>query len=144
MTTNEPMTREQFDAIRERVDATTEGPWTRWAGLDDRDNSVASDGREDAPTVADVIPEKDDAAFIAHAREDVPALLAEVERRGARLTVDDDMVERAKRAFGAATAQVSSIPLGMSEAMFIDSVGLQHQHAIRAALNAALGIGEDA
>ena len=47
-------------------------------------------------------------------------------------------------AVGAATAQVSSIPLGMSEDMFIDSVGLQHQHAIRAALDAALGTGEGA
>lgn len=70
--------------------------------------------------------------------EDVSALLAEVERLRALDTVDDAMVERAKRAFGAATAQVSSIPLGMSEAMFIDSVGLQHQHAIRAAIDAAL------
>lgn len=64
--------------------------------------------------------------------------LAEVERLRARPTVDEDMAERAKRAFGAATAQVSSIPLGMSKDMFIDSVGLQHQHAIRAALDAAL------
>lgn len=71
-------------------------------------------------------------------------LIAEVERLRARLTVDDDMVKRAKRAFGAATAQVSSIPLGMSEHMFIDSVGLQHQYAIRAALDAALGTGEEA
>ena len=53
-------------------------------------------------------------------------------------------MERAKRAFGAAAAQVSSIPLGMSEDMFIDSVGLQHQHAIRAVLDAALGTGEGA
>ena len=75
---------------------------------------------------------------------DVCTLLAEVERLRALTTVDDAMVERAKRAFGAATAQVSSIPLGMSEDMFIDSVGLQHQHAIRAALDAALGTGEDA
>lgn len=71
-------------------------------------------------------------------------LIAEVERLRALTTVGDDMVERAKRAFGAATAQVSSIPLGMSEAMFIDSVGLQHQHAIRATLGAALGTGEGA
>lgn len=69
-------------------------------------------------------------------------LIAEVERLRALTTVGDDMVERAKRAFGAATAQVSSIPLGMSEDMFIDSVGLQHQHAIRAVLDAALGTGE--
>lgn len=71
-------------------------------------------------------------------------LIAEVERLRALATVDDAMVKRAKRAFGAAAAQVSSIPLGMSEDMFIDSVGLQHQHAIRAALDVALGTGEGA
>ena len=70
-------------------------------------------------------------------------LIAEVERLRARLTVDDAMVERATRAFGAATAQVSSVPLGMSEDIFMDSVGLQHLHAIRAVLDAALGTGEN-
>lgn len=77
-------------------------------------------------------------------RNVIVELLAEVKRLRALTTVTEDMVERAKRAFGAATAQVSSIPLGMSEHMFIDSVGLQHQHAIRAALDAALGTGEEA
>lgn len=75
---------------------------------------------------------------------DVDDLLAEVERLQARPAVDDDMMERATRAFGAATAQVSSVPLGMSEDTFMDSVGLQHLHAIRAALDAAFGTGERA
>lgn len=79
-TTSEPMTQEQLDAIQERTGNATIGPWVRWEGWDDTDNSVSSDGREDAPTVADVIPEKADAEFIYRAREDVPALLAEVER----------------------------------------------------------------
>lgn len=144
MTTNEPMTQERLDAIQERVGGITDGPWSYWSGRGYRENCVKSDSREDAPTVAEVIPEADDAVFIANAPQDITDLLAEVERLRPRLTVDDAMVERAKRAFGAAAAQVSSIPLGMSEDMFIDSVGLQHQHAIRAALDAALGTGEGA
>lgn len=117
ITTNEPMTQEQLDAIKGRADAVTT---LRTASFNDW-QELALD-----------------------LSERVDDLLAEVERLRARLTVDDDMVERAKRAFGAATAQVSSVPLGMSEHMFIDSVGLQHQHAIRAALDIALGTGEGA
>lgn len=41
----------------------------------------------------------EDRTFIAHTREDVPALLAEVERLRALLTVDEAMVERAARAY---------------------------------------------
>lgn len=152
MSTSKPMTQEQLDAIQERVDATTEGPWEQCGrGIDGGPSSITEVVTLDVECMGYCyggtglgVQNEADAEFIAHARQDVPALLAEVERRGARLTVDDDMVERAKRAFGAATAQVSSIPLGMSEDMFIDSVGLQHQHAIRAALDVALGTGEGA
>lgn len=133
-----PMTQEQLDAIQGRVNDATKGRWD-YAITGKLD---AWDGNRAAPVIdfGKIYPE--DAEFIIHAREDVPALLAEVERLRALTVVDDAMVERAKRAFGAATAQVSSIPLGMSEDMFIDSVGLQHQHAIRAALDAALNPGE--
>jgi len=111
MSTNNPMTQERIDAIQERAGEVT---------------TLRSASFNDWQELA------------LHLSECVDDLLAEVERLRARLTVDDAMVERAKRAFGAATAQVSSIPLGMSEDMFIDSVGLQHQHAIRAALDVAL------
>ena len=57
MSTNDPMTQEQLDAIQGRVDCGTP------------------------------------------ATDDVSALLAEVERLRARLTVDDAMVERAARAY---------------------------------------------
>lgn len=114
---HEPMTQERLDAIQERAGEVT---------------TLRSASFNDWQELA------------LHLSECVDDLLAEVERLRARLTVDDAMVERAKRAFGAAAAQVSSIPLGMSEDMFIDSVGLQHQHAIRAALDAVLGTGEGA
>lgn len=160
MSTNEPMTQERLDAIRERAAKATAGPWAAW---EDQDGQPHMQGRLMVGVAAGVIPDGDtwiegpdvnnpvaetyipeDRVLIAHAPQDLTDLLDEVERLRARLTVDDAMVERAKRAFGAATAQVSSIPLGMSEAMFIDSVGLQHQHAIRATLDAALGTGEGA
>lgn len=145
MSTNNPMTQERLDAIQAREAKATAGPWA----IDGPAQCGPSDTLvvypvEDGGTLAYVQPSWDDAEFIAHARQDVPALLAEVERLRALTTVDDDTVGRATRAFGAATAQVSSVPLGMSEDMFIDSVGLQHQHAIRAALDAALNTGEEA
>lgn len=114
MSTN-PMTQEQLDAIRERANAVTT---LRSADFNDW-QEIALD-----------------------LSECVDDLLAEVKRLRTLTTVSDPMMERATRAFGAATAQVSSVPLGMSGDTFMDSVGLQHLHAIRAALDAAFGTGE--
>lgn len=136
---HEPMTQERLEAIRARL-ADVGAIW-KYAATPTGDGEVITVGQE-GPIAWGI--DIDSAALIAHAPQDLADLLAEVKRLRALTTVDDAMVERAKRAFGAATAQVSSIPLGMSEDMFIDSVGLQHQHAIRAALDAALGTGEGA
>lgn len=67
-----------LDAIRARCEATTAGPWEaaemlRWPG---RWDVWEADGRK---CIAEVLWERD-AEFIAHARTDVEALLAEVER----------------------------------------------------------------
>lgn len=150
MTEHEPMTQERLDAIQARVEVATDGPWA--VDSDDPSYIIHSErGGWDGLVIAQVadqdgalFPVEHNGALIANAPQDLADLLAEVERLRALTTVDKAMVERAKRAFGAATAQVSSIPLGMSEDMFIDSVGLQHQHAIRAALDAALGTEEGA
>lgn len=114
MSTNEPMTQEQLDAIRERVDTATDGPWAPWL---DQDGKPHMHGRLMVGVAAGVIPDgetwvegpdvnnpvaetytPEDRTFISHAREDVPALLAEVHRLRALTTVDDDMVERGARA----------------------------------------------
>lgn len=58
-----------IDAIRARAEAATPGPWA------DHDGPLLED------VVAYIYSDADE-AFIAHAREDVPALLAEVERLG--------------------------------------------------------------
>lgn len=69
------MTEEQLKAIEERAKAATPGPWTPkrlrqndWH-LRGPDGIVFAEVEDDA-----------DAAFIAHAREDIPALVEEVRR----------------------------------------------------------------
>lgn len=141
-----PMTQERLDAIRERVGGITDGPWSYWSGRDYRENCVKSDSREDAPTVAEVIPEADDAVFIAHAPQDITDLLADNEqlradneRLRARLTVDDAMVERAAReSYG--PQRWDRI---LSEWPILAPVKLSaHRAMTRAVLNAALNPGE--
>jgi hypothetical protein len=81
-----------LDAIRARAEAATDGPW---AHVIEQDGDESGPNGQDAPTRSWFIPaEADadfeptfyqvgaiaDAEFIAHARTDVPALVAEVER----------------------------------------------------------------
>lgn len=91
------MTRAALDAIRGRVEAATEGPWHShdfgYAGEEEPSSIVVHVGRfdhsdlrtHDTETAVAWMPrwegqESDNATFIAHARTDVPDLLAEVER----------------------------------------------------------------
>lgn len=85
---HEPMTQEQLDAIRERVDASS-APW-----MPAKPDEVyrAEDGKQVAWNL-----DPEDVDLIAHAPDDLADLLAEVERLRALLTVDDAMVERAAR-----------------------------------------------
>lgn len=85
-----PVTRhERLDlgAIRDRVTAATPGPWTalhRHVGLTADDDETAGLGLEiEGPPEAwnrGQFARGADATFIAHARQDVPALLAAIER----------------------------------------------------------------
>lgn len=78
------MDKAELQAIRARADAATEGPWT---GIE-RGNSVVSrgvatvayDGQPRKNVCSGISPKSSDAAFIAAARTDVPALCDEVER----------------------------------------------------------------
>lgn len=69
------LTKEELAANRERADKATPGPW-----IIDRVNGViwSADGRR----VFEIggYEEPDDHEFFAHAREDIPRLLAEIER----------------------------------------------------------------
>lgn len=72
------MTPERLAEIRKRADAASPGPWT-WI----LDGSISEIWDADDCVVADTDGHRspdDDADFIAHAREDIPALLDEVER----------------------------------------------------------------
>lgn len=68
------MTDQELAAIEARVNAATAGPWEAYCNYDEcwtLDGPIANG--------PDMMP-KGDAIFIAHARTDVPALVAEVRR----------------------------------------------------------------
>jgi len=99
-----------LDAIRRRAESATEGPW--WFDEDDncwRLHGVHAHIPADpigipeqiinhqilkAPkrgtTYAEYWPNEADAAFICHAREDIPALLAEIDRLRACLAAETE------------------------------------------------------
>src|SRR5260221_188990 len=90
------MTGEELAAIRERAEAATPGPWqcfngyVRARGTDEdspsdemcmvRIGPASNEGGIRAQWGNDLQASRADAEFIARAREDIPALLAEVER----------------------------------------------------------------
>ena len=88
-----------LDAIRKRAEAATKGPWYRGEGYEQskRGNYVASESNgliicaEQDDT--DCVLSTEDAEFIAKAREDVPALLAEVERLKEKLAYISELSE---------------------------------------------------
>jgi hypothetical protein len=74
------MTDEELAAIRQRAEKTTPGPWE----YDDFAGSIYTQhaDHQDSPWVAEA--GENDGPFIVHAHDDIPALLAEVERLSAR------------------------------------------------------------
>jgi hypothetical protein len=87
----EPMTDEELQACRERAEAATPGPW--------KVSRVPFDERKGTDEVCDLVNDtwvvtrvgflrdfRSDAKFIAHAREDVPRLLATIDALRTELT----------------------------------------------------------
>ena len=74
------LTAEQLEAIRKRAEAALEGPWI---------TAHTTDGQwiieENGDIISGTVTRVDDATFIIRSREDIPALLAEVERLRAAL-----------------------------------------------------------
>lgn len=72
------MNQEQLNAIKKRLAKATPGPWlveeSRYEG---RFNAASADENYDLPACLMGI---EDAEFVTHSREDVPALVTEVER----------------------------------------------------------------
>lgn len=96
------MTPEQLAAIRARAEAATPGPWMVDEGLvwDDGTGECECQWYREIRGWTDhgvqceagyLVLSREDAEFIAHARSDIPALVAEVERlrRTIRRAVDD-------------------------------------------------------
>lgn len=77
------MNQKELDEIKERCDKATEGPWIT-GGCSGR-MITTPDGYVGDGFIADV-DTKVHADFIAHARQDVPALLAEIESLNSRLS----------------------------------------------------------
>lgn len=83
---------EELAAIRARADAATRGPWewqSAWdgqffwlSGAEDRSvlAAVLDDGSAGGEYEQTIAPDSADGLFVAHARADVPAILAEIER----------------------------------------------------------------
>ena len=152
MNTNKPMTQEQLDAIRERAAKATAGPWAAW---EDQDGQPHMQGRLMVGVAAGVIPDGDtwiegpdvnnpvaetyipeDRVLIAHAPQDLTDLIAEVGRLRALTTVGDDMVERAAFTLARRFEKHPYLRVG--------ALGHDFTPDARAALDAALGTGEDA
>jgi len=73
------MTERELDEIRDRHDRATPGPWKAW--VEGRDHTSGSSfvqtGGEDIEMSGATTADYD---FIAHAKQDVPRLLAEIRR----------------------------------------------------------------
>ena len=99
-----------LDAIRARCDAATRGPWKYdEAGYVDvglpRSRSIAV-GVEIGATA------KSDGGFIAHARADVPALLAHIEELAERTLTAEERLEQRTRERDEARAQLAATDTG--------------------------------
>jgi len=69
------LTSEELQAIRVRAEKASEGPWRL---ADTADGAWLLDGAD--MIIAGTFERLEDAIFSAHAREDIPKLLAEIER----------------------------------------------------------------
>lgn len=92
------MSDERLEQVRARAAAATPGPWEAWdtgdpPAEDEARAWIVTPGSLHLATLYAGDPSAN-ATFAAHAREDIPALLAEVERLRSITTITDEMVER--------------------------------------------------
>jgi len=140
-----PMTR--LDEIAQRAENATKGPWHS-PGLgevhSDHDHGIyvrvlAPD--EPDPVVADLCGDAD-AEFIAHAREDIPYLLAEVRRLDAEKVADQRFHERYKAMAVTLEAEVRSLQQQLAEPniWICQTCGFTLTKAFLRAANGAVGV----
>ena len=97
-------------AIEKRYSRATEGPWAIWHDLDHQGFKTVGDAQSYAEVVSDGFTEESnptahvytdaDAEFIAHAREDVPALVARVRELEAAVERVREYGEKMRKANG--------------------------------------------
>ena len=89
------MEKQRLDEMRARVDVATPGPWW-WmnakACLISKQTSVLQPVNHEEYGI-DILGGERDKAFIAHSREDIPALLAEVERLQGELEAAKEAID---------------------------------------------------
>jgi hypothetical protein len=106
---SEGLSREEIQEIEARCKAATPGPW--------EDTFYDAEWYVTGPEYTDVSFNESDTIFIAHSREDVPALVAEVKRQGTALeTVREKLREAALALRGALTAEAEQNVLEALEA----------------------------
>ena len=94
----DPLTDAYLDAIEQRANAATKGPWEMYRPHHASGFHSVIGGAGGTDNLADDVLEAD-AEFVAHARSDVPALVAEVRR----LRAMEQRVRRARSATSTAS-----------------------------------------
>jgi hypothetical protein len=110
---NAPLSEQQLAEIAARATAATKGPWTPrfeypFLVLQAADGTPTDDIPGLFSTSLAASP-KEDTAFIAAAREDVPALLAEVEWRGKQQSVLEDELTELREEYANTVARVAEV-----------------------------------
>lgn len=93
------MDAERLKQIRERSEKATPGKWQQYGligsgALGSVQVQVGNIGRTTHPNWKDVLPNHENARFIAHARTDVPDLLKELELANARIKTLEAAIHR--------------------------------------------------
>lgn len=131
------MTDLDLEAIKARVNACPDGPWE----IIEIDSGMKVVGPEQDILEDGQLFGEEVLVFLAHARADIPALVAEIDRLRARLTITDDMVERAALAIAGVEQWPSNEDLGGNffTGTRDDEFRYQYIDMARSALEAALG-----
>ena len=87
MTTYEPPTNDELAQIKARCEAATPGPWVSEMGNVYADTPEGNLRLDYMAVAYDITQEDNDGPFIAHARTDIPRLLAAIE--GLQIELDN-------------------------------------------------------
>lgn len=135
----EKLTGRQLEAIRQRAKAATGGDWYWDEGYEQDIPGRYVYCDEGAIVASADVLEEDDAEFIAHARTDIPALLAEIERLndvirsiGAQWKKDrKDYAELSERERSRAEIYAEAYADGQRDQWHDDKAEMEHEQFMR-------------